>query len=94
MTTWIALVLVVLFATGAFAYGAAVRSAALQRRFEALGTLPGRRVEEIIKHAGAPSRRTRLGRNREMLEWRRINYYIGLSFTDDICTHVADERGN
>jgi hypothetical protein len=91
MTTWIALGLVILFATGAAAYGTAIRSAALRSRFESLGNLPGRSLEEIVRHAGEPNRRTRLGQGREMLEWRRINYYIGLSFTDDICTHVVDE---
>ncbi len=92
MNTWIVLALVIVFASGAAAYGTAVRSAALRRRFEALGALPGRSLEEILRHAGPPNRRTRLGQGRELLEWRRINYYIGLSFTDDVCTHVVDER--
>ena len=86
-TLWI-LLLVVLFASLATAYASAVRSSALRRRFEALGKIPGRPMEEILRHVGEPHRRTKPHSGREILEWRRINFHVVLTFTDGVCDGV------
>ena len=89
-TLWI-LLLVVLFATLATAYASAVRSSALRRRFEALGKILGRSMEEILRHVGEPHRRAKPHAGREILEWRRINFHVVLTFTDGICDGVDYE---
>lgn len=88
MNTLITLLLVVLFATLASAYAAAVRSASLRRKFEALGRIPGREQQEIIRYVGKPSSKLTLHAGREVLEWRRINFQVILTFTNGICDGV------
>ena len=91
MSTFATLILVVLFATVASAYACAVRSATLRRKFETLGNLPGRPLQEILRHVGKPSHRARLGAGREILEWRRVNFHVALRFTHDVCDGVDDD---
>ena len=91
MQTFIVFVVVALFATLAAAYAGAVRSSALRRKFEALGKIPGRPQEEILRHVGEPHKRVKLGANREALEWRRINFHVALTFTDGVCDGIAWE---
>jgi hypothetical protein len=67
----------------------AVKSARLQNRFEKLGVLKGRSLDEIVKTAGKPSHRARLGADRELLEWRRVGFHIALTFTAGVCDGVA-----
>ena len=69
----------------------AVKSARLQNRFQQLGVLKGRALDEIVKVAGKPSHHNRLGANRELLEWRRVGFHIALTFTDGVCDGVAHE---
>ena len=69
----------------------AVKSARLQNRFQRLGAVKGRALEEILRIAGEPSHRTRLGANRELLEWRRVGFHIALAFTDGLCDGVTHE---
>jgi hypothetical protein len=91
MKTFLLLAVVVLFATVATAWAGAVRSAALRKRFEELGVLPGRTVDEIVRHAGPPHRRVKLEGGREVLVWRRINFHVELHCTAGICDSVAYE---
>lgn len=88
MGTLATLLLVLVFATLAYAYASAVRSATLRRKFEALGVITGRTMEEIVRHVGEPHRRDKLGAGRDILEWRRINFQVALSFTDGVCDGV------
>jgi hypothetical protein len=88
MGTLATLLLVAVFATLAAAYACAVRSATLRRKFESLGVIVGRPMQEIVRHVGEPSRRTTLGTGRELLEWRRINFMVALSFTGGVCDSV------
>jgi hypothetical protein len=67
----------------------AMRSARLRRRFEKMGRLIGRPLAEIIEVAGKPSHRGRIDEHREMVEWRRINFHIALTFTDGVCDGIA-----
>jgi hypothetical protein len=69
----------------------AVKSARLQNRFGQLGVLKGRSRDEIVRVAGAPSHRNKLGANRELLEWRRVGFHIALTFTDGVCDGVVHE---
>ena len=71
----------------------ASRSARLRHRFEKLGSLPGRSLDEIVRLAGKPSHRARLAPNREVLEWRRVGFHIALSFTDGACDGVTYVEG-
>jgi hypothetical protein len=91
MSTLIALVAVVLFATLASAYAATVRSASLRRKFESLGKIPGRSMEEILRHVGQPSKRAKLDGSRELLYWRRINFEVALTFADGVCESIDYE---
>lgn len=93
MSTLATLLLVVLFATLATAYAGAVRSSALRRRFEALGKIPGRPLEEIVRHVGEPHRREKPHAGREILEWRRINFHVVLTFTNGVCDGVDYDAG-
>jgi hypothetical protein len=79
------LVVVVLFATGASAYAGTVRSVALRHKFEQLGEITGRSLEEVIRHVGNPSRRMPAGHGRELLVWRRMNFQVVLRFTGGVC---------
>ena len=93
MNTLLLLVVVVVFASLATAWAGAVRSAALRRKFEALGMIPGRTMPEIIRHVGEPHRRRKLFAGREMLEWRRVNFRVALTFTADVCDAVEYDTG-
>ena len=70
----------------------AAKSVRLQNRFRRLGVLQGRELDEIVRTAGPPSHRTRLGENREVLEWRRVGFHIALSFTGGVCDGRIDVR--
>ncbi len=93
MSTFLVFVGVVIFATLASAWAGAVRSASLRRKFEALGRIPGRTMEEIIKHTCEPSSRMKVHVGREVLEWRRINFRVQLSFTAGVCDGVEYDGG-
>ena len=93
MKTLALLVIVVIFASIATAWAGAVRSAALRRKFEALGVIPGRTMDEIIRHVGKPHRRQKLDAAREVLFWRRINFRIALKFTSGVCDSVEYDSG-
>lgn len=93
MKTFATFVLIALFASLATAYAGAVRSRKLRRQFESLGQIPGRSMEEIIKHVGKPSAREKIHAGREMLQWRRINFQVILAFTNGICDGVDYESG-
>lgn len=93
MSTLAILLLAVLFATLATAYAGAVRSASLRRRFEALGKIPGRPMEEIVRQVGEPHRRDKPHAGREILEWRRINFHVVLTFTDGVCDGIDYDAG-
>jgi hypothetical protein len=71
----------------------AVKSARLRNRFEKLGSLQGRSLDEIVRLTSKPSHRSRLARNREVLEWRRVGFHIALSFTDGACDGVTYVEG-
>jgi hypothetical protein len=71
----------------------ALKSARLRNRFEKLGSLQGRGLDEIVRLAGKPSYRSRLAPNREVLEWRRVGFHIALSFTDGACDGVTYVEG-
>ena len=73
----------------AFIY--AMKSARLQNRFERLGVLKGRSLDEIVKFAGKPSHRAAMAANRELLEWRRVGFHLALTFTDGVCDGVAHQ---
>ena len=94
MSTLVLLVVVVIFATLASAWAAAVRSASLRRKFEALGMIPGRTMQEIIRHVGEPNRRHKVAAGREVLEWRRINFRVALAFTAQVCDAVEYNAGD
>ncbi len=85
MTSLFVLIAVVLFATLATAYAGAVRSASLRRKFEALGQVTGRPLDEVLRHVGKPNSRTPAGHGREVLVWRRINFQVALRVTDGVC---------
>ena len=88
MQTFIVFVVVALFATLAAAYAGAVRSSALRRKFEALGKIPGRPQEEILRHVGEPHKRVKLGANRTAKPWTAegnlFRLHIGLEGVDDL----------
>lgn len=88
MKTIAVLIVIALFATFATAYASAIRSRTLRRKFEALGRIPGRPLQEILRHVGKPSSRATLGAGREVLEWRRINFQVALTFTNEVCDGV------
>jgi hypothetical protein len=69
----------------------AAKSARLQNRFEKLGVLKGRSLDEIVRIAGKPSHRARLGADRELLEWRRVGFHIALACTEGVCDGVAHQ---
>ncbi|MEO7392200.1 MAG: hypothetical protein ABIU58_08490 [Ramlibacter sp.] len=85
MTELIILAIVALFATFATAYAGVVRSIALRRKFEQLGQVTGRSLEEVLRHVGKPNRREPAGNGRELLFWRRINFQVVLRFTGGMC---------
>ena len=85
MSDLVILVIVVLFATGASAYAGTVRSVALRHKFEQLGEVTGRSVDEVIRQVGNPNRRMPAGHGRELLMWRRMNFQVILRFTDGVC---------
>ena len=93
LNTLLLLVVVVIFASLATAWAGAVRSASLRRKFEALGTIPGRSMQEIVRHVGEPDRRHSLHAGREVLEWRRINFRVTLRFSADACDSVEYDAG-
>ena len=70
----------------------AAKSVRLQNRFRRLGELHGRELDEILRTAGPPNNRTKLGENREVLEWRRVGFHIALSFTGGVCDGRIDVR--
>jgi hypothetical protein len=89
MSTVVVLIAVVVFATLASAWASAVRSASLRKKFEALGKITGRTQEEILRHVGKPpNRREKLHADREVMEWRRINFHVVLTFTGGVCDGV------
>ncbi len=88
MQTLAVFIVVVIFASLATAWAGTVRSISLRRRFEALGVIPGRTMEEVIKHVGKPDRRHKIAAGRDILEWRRINFRVALAFTADVCDSV------
>ena len=94
LTTLVLLALALLFATLASAWAGAVRSKALRAKFEALGKIPGRTRSEIVRHVGEPHRQHKLGEGREMLEWRRVNFRVVLSFQDDVCDGIEYDSGD
>lgn len=94
MTTVVLLIVVVLFATIATAWAGAVRSASLRRKFESLGVITGRTMEEILRHVGQPHRRVKLGPGRELLFWRRINFRVALTFDAQRCESVEYDSGD
>ena len=71
----------------------AARSTRLRNRFERLGSLPGRSLDEILQFAGKPSHRARLDTQREVLEWRRVGFHIALTFADGVCDGVTYVEG-
>ena len=89
MSFVIALVANLLVASLLAAFVMALRSARLRNRFEQMGVVKGRPIDEVIRLAGKPSHRGRIDEHRELLEWRRINFHIALTFTDGICDGVA-----
>jgi hypothetical protein len=91
--TLLVLVVVVIFASLASAWAGAIRSRTLRRKFEALGVIPGRTMQEIIRFVGEPHRRHKLAPGREMLEWRRINFRVQLAFTAEVCESVEYDAG-
>jgi len=92
MSTLLALIAVIVFATLASAWAGAVRSASLRRKFEALGQVTGRTREEILRHVGKPPNRTEKPHaGREIMEWRRINFRVVLAFTDGVCDGIDYE---
>ena len=93
LTSLVLVALALLFATLATAWAGAVRSRALRAKFEALGKIPGRTQAEILRHVGEPHRRHKLGEGREMLEWRRINFRVTLSFTGGVCDGIEYDSG-
>lgn len=93
MNTLAIFLVVALLASIATAYAGAVRSRKLRRKFEELGQIPGRSVEEIIKHVGPPNVREKIHAGREMLQWRRINFQVILAFTNGVCDGVDYESG-
>lgn len=93
LNTLIVLAIVLVFATLASAWAGAVRSRALRAKFESLGKIPGRTEAEVIKHVGEPHQRHKLHAGREILEWRRINFRVTLSFTGGVCDGVDYDNG-
>jgi Na+-translocating ferredoxin:NAD+ oxidoreductase RnfG subunit len=91
MKTLLSLIAYALVASILIAVIYAVKSARLQNRFRQLGALKGRALDEVLKVAGKPSHRTKLGANRELLEWRRVGFHIALTFTDGVCDGVVYE---
>lgn len=63
----------------------ALKSLRLQGRFKRLGVLKGRSMDEVLKFAGKPSHRVKLGPQREVLEWRRVGFHIALLFVNGVC---------
>jgi hypothetical protein len=80
--------LVALTAVLAIVYAA--RSVRLQNRFNRLGTVEGRSLDEIVKLVGAPNHHTRLPSGREILEWRRVGFHRALSFNNGVCDGQMD----
>jgi hypothetical protein len=94
LTTLVLLGLAVVFATLATAWAGAVRSRSLRARFEALGKIPGRTEAEILRHVGKPHKRFKLVGGREVLEWRRINFRVALSFSGGVCEGIEYDTGD
>ena len=94
MTSIVLLGLTVLFATVATAWAGAVRSKSLRAKFEALGRIPGRTEAEILRHVGQPHRRHKLPDGRELMEWRRINFRVALSFSGGVCDGIEYDTGD
>ena len=88
VNTFVTIVLYLLAASAMLAFIAALKSLRLRKRFERLGVLPGRSVDEVIRFVGNPSNRSRLNPIREILEWRRVGYHIALSFSNGVCDGV------
>ncbi|MEP6791133.1 MAG: hypothetical protein ABI907_07165 [Ramlibacter sp.] len=93
MKTLLLLAVAVVFATLASAWAGAIRSRTLRHKFESLGVIPGRTMAEIVKFVGEPHRRHKISPGREVLEWRRINFRVALSFTADVCDSVDYDSG-
>ncbi|MBI2772241.1 MAG: hypothetical protein HYX47_21660 [Burkholderiales bacterium] len=93
MKTLLLLAVVVIFASLAAAWAGAIRSRTLRHKFESLGVIPGRTMAEIIKFVGEPHRRSKLAPGREVLEWRRINFHVVLTFTAEVCDKVEYDAG-
>ena len=71
----------------------AAKSIRLRNRFKRLAPLPGRGLDQILQLAGQPSHRTRMGPDREVLEWRRAGFHIALEFVDGVCAGVTYVEG-
>ena len=93
MKTLATLLLYGLLASVLLAVIYALKSARLRHRFQRLGSLQGRRLDEIVRLTSKPSHRSRLAPNREVLEWRRVGFHIALSFTDGACDGVTYVEG-
>ena len=89
MSTILVALLYLLVASLMLAFILSVRSARLRNRFEKMGRLEGRSLDEVVRLAGKPSHRGRMDAQRELLEWRRISFHVALTFTNGVCDGVA-----
>lgn len=88
VNTFLTIVLYLLAASAMLAFIAALKSLRLRKRFDRLGVLTGRSLDEVIRFVGNPSHRSRRDAHQEILEWRRVGYHIALHFTDNVCDGV------
>ena len=88
MSTLLTTVLYLLAISVMLAVIYALKSLRLRKRFQRLGTLPGRSIAEVLQYVGKPSNHSRLPSGREILEWRRVGFHIALSFSHGVCDGV------
>ena len=88
MNTFLTILLYALVASAMLAFIYTLKSLRLRKRFQHLGTLPGRSIAEVLQLVGQPSNRSRLPSGREILEWRRVGFHIALSFSHGVCDGV------
>ena len=87
MGTVLSVIVYVLLASVLLAGIYALKAARLKQRFDKLGNPQGRSLAEILDRVGPPSHRGQRG-DHEVLEWRRVNFHIALSFSNGVCDGI------
>ena len=86
--TWIAIITGIVGLIAAINHGA--NGKRLQKNFQGLGVLAGRKRAEIEQVVGAPQSISTIG-DQLLLQWMQDGYHISLLFKDDVCQGVQHE---